>query len=224
MRMQWQDLLFAHWRQPIAPVSSLIPSGLILDTFAGAAWIGVVPFRMSNVAPRGLPAIPRLSRFPELNVRTYVTHGGRAGVWFFSLDAASWLTVRAARRFFHLPYYDATMSCSGETRIHYHSRRGRGKAPASFGAEYGPTGAEFTSSPGTLEHWLTERYCLYSTDRSGRLFRGEIDHGPWPLVPARAAFTENTMVDAMGLSLSGPPDSLLFARRLDVVAWSLVAA
>src|SRR5262249_14421600 len=158
-----------------------------LDTFDGSAWIGVVPFRMSGIRHRICPPVPGTSAFVELNVRTYVTAGGKAGVWFFSLDAASRLAVLGARWRLHLPYFDARVRCDRRTDgwIDYESRRThRGAKPATFAARYRPTGPPTQSLPGTLEQFLTERYCLYSADPSGRCYRGEIAHIPWPLQPA----------------------------------------
>ena len=110
MRMRWTDLLFAHWPFDPAVLRPLVPAALELDTFDGVAWLGIVPFRMEDVAPRGLPAIPGVSVFPELNVRTYVRHEDLRGVWFLSLDADSWPTVVGARRWFHLPSCSAWAS------------------------------------------------------------------------------------------------------------------
>jgi uncharacterized protein YqjF (DUF2071 family) len=221
MAMQWHNLLFAHWPARPELVRPFLPPGLELQTWQGQAWLGLVPFEMRGVRPRFVPPLPGISAFPELNLRTYVTHGGRPGVWFFSLDAANPLAVRAARLGFHLPYFDAQMRCmlQGET-VHYQSvRRHRGMAPAAFRAEYTPTGPVYTSVPGSLEHWLTERYCLYAADRRGRLWRGDIHHDPWPLQPARATITTNHLADRLGLLLDHRPPLLHFTRRIDVVAW-----
>src|SRR4029079_756429 len=152
------------------------PAHLEIDTFDGAAWIGVVPFRMSAVRMRGLPQVPGASAFPELNVRTYVRYGGKAGVWFCSLDAESALAVFAARRFYHLPYFRARMSCTRQgDEIEYSSVRTHPDAPpAEFVARYGPIGPVEFAAPGSLEHWLTERYCLFTVDSHGQTLRGEI--------------------------------------------------
>ena len=107
MTMTWHSLAFLHWPVAAESLQASIPEPLVLDTFAGQAWLGVVPFGMSNVRPRWAPPLPGVSRFPEINVRTYVTHDGKPGVWFYSLDATNWLAVRGARALFHLPYYDA---------------------------------------------------------------------------------------------------------------------
>ncbi len=214
----WSDLLFAHWPVPTSVLRPKVPAGLELDTFDGEAWIAIVPFRMSNVAFRRAPRRQRLV-FPELNVRTYVVAGDKPGVWFFSLDAASTLAVATARAVFHLPYFRARMHMrDDEGWIGYSSDRFPGAPGARFAGRYQPTGPVYQSAPGTLEHWLTERYCLYAASRTGRIFRGEINHGPWPLQSATAEVAVNTMTAAHGISLSGPP-LLHFTRRIDMVAW-----
>lgn len=220
--MSWHDLLFAHWRVPAATLRPLVPPSLAIDEFGGSAWIGVVPFRMTGVRLRGTPALPGPGAFVELNVRTYVTDGAKPGVWFTSLDADSRLAVRAARTWFHLPYFDAEMSCAADGEdVVYRSRRTHRRAPvAEFEARYGPSGAEFRAAPGSLEHWLTERYCLYAAKPDGALLRGEIHHAPWPLQPAHASIGTNCMAAAAGVSLPDEAPHLLFARRLDVVAWA----
>lgn len=221
--MRWHDLLFMHWPLPPAALRPLIPESLELETYGGAAWLGVVPFRMSRVGPRLARRLPWVSAFPELNVRTYVASEGKAGVWFFSLDAANPLAVRAARRCFHLPYYDARMSCSERDGwIDYRSRRThRGAAPGEFAGRYRPVGPEYRSTAGELDHWLTERYCLYSAAKDGQLFRGEIHHAPWPLQAAEAEVEVNTVAAQAGIELPDAPPLLHFARFLDVVAWGL---
>ena len=217
--MTWRDLLFAHWPVDPGPLQRVMPPGLTLDTFDGRAWVGVVPFVM-DIRPRFAPALPRLSHFPELNVRTYVTAGGRPGVWFFSLDAASRVAVRIARATFGLPYFDAAIRASAEDgRVHYESRRvHRGAPAAEFDATYGPVGDARPATPGTLEHFLTERYCLYA-QRRGRLLRGEVHHAPWPLQPAACDLRRCDMARLLPLQLPDTPPLLHFARRIDVVAW-----
>ncbi|HVA88957.1 MAG TPA: DUF2071 domain-containing protein [Chloroflexota bacterium] len=221
--MQWHNLLFMHWPLPPRMLSPLIPAPLRLDTFEGAAWMGVAPFQMRGVGPRLIPPLPGLSAFCELNVRTYVTFGGKPGVWFFSLDAASGLAVRAARLAFHLPYYDARMRCEtrGQTIRYTSSRVHRLAPPAGFAASYRPIGPPVLARPGDLADWLTARYCLYAADRHGTVWRGDIDHAPWPLQPAEAEIEKNTMVAPLRVILPSGPPLLHFARRLDVVAWNL---
>jgi uncharacterized protein len=220
MFMRWHDLLFVHW--PIRPalIRPLIPSGLDLDTFDGWCWIGVVPFRMTGVRPR---YVPLRFAFPELNVRTYVKTPGRSGVWFFSLDAASWLAVRAAR-WYGLPYYDAEMTFElDQDAVHYRSVRvDKNAAPAEFSASYRPTAAVYHAAPGTLDHWLTERYCLYAGRNPDQIVYGEIHHAPWALQPAEVQLRVNTMTQPIGIELPDTKPISHFARYQEVVAWPIV--
>jgi uncharacterized protein len=221
MTQSWHDLLFAHW--PLEPdaLRPQIPANLPLDVFDGHAWIGVIPFYMTNVSPRGVPPLPGLSAFPELNVRTYVTLNGKPGVYFFSLDAASTLTVTGARAVFNLPYFRAEMSVNtGARRITYRSVR-RSATSAQFAGTYQPVGPASLSQPGTLEYFLTERYCLYTTTRSGEPRRLDIHHTPWPLQTADAQIAVNTMAAAAGITLPTVGPLLHFAKRMDVLAWGL---
>jgi uncharacterized protein len=222
MAQTWYDLLFAHW--PMAPeaVRAHIPPQLELDTFDGQAWLGVVPFGMTRVYPRRAMPVPWLSQFLELNVRTYVRLGGKPGVYFFSLDAANPVAVEIARRWYRLPYYRARMAHerAGEV-VHYHSyRTHRGAAPAELEVRYQPIGPVYQSQAGTLEAWLTERYCLYLTTR-GQVFRGEIHHPSWPLQPAEAEVSANTMAACHGLVLPEMAPLLHFARRIDTLEWPI---
>jgi uncharacterized protein len=219
----WSQLLFAHWPVSVEVLRPLIPAALQIDTFDGQAWIGVVPFLMSNVRWRGLPLIPGTNTFRELNVRTYVTNGQKAGVWFFSLDASNPLAVFGARRTFHLPYYDAHMSLQrqGENVIYESRRTHRNAPPADFSAIYRPVSPVFRSAPGTLVHWLTERYCLYAAAARGNLYRGDIHHAPWPLQDARVDIRANTMAQATGITLPDVPPLLHYAERIDMLTWYL---
>jgi uncharacterized protein len=159
-----------------------VPPPLTLDTFDGRAWIGVTPFAVRNLRVRLTMPVPMLSSFPEINVRTYVTVDDKPGIYFLSLDAASSLAVAAARRLSRLPHFRARMTIDrAPGTIRYQSERidPHAPAPAAFGASYHPSGEPFQAPPGTLEHWLTERYCLYTLDETGRPLRGEIHHPPW---------------------------------------------
>lgn len=221
MAQTWHDVAFLHWPLPAAQLRPSIPPALALDIWDGSAWLGIVPFRMSGVRPRFLPPLPWLSAFPELNVRTYVTLGGKPGVWFFSLDAANPLAVAVARRYFHLPYLRARMACNtrGET-IHYSSHRTHPDAPAAeFEARYRPTGPVFGAESGSFASWATERYCLYTQNSGGQLLRGEIHHLPWPLQPAELELDVNTMARCHGIPLPDQSPHLLFARRLGTIFW-----
>lgn len=218
--MQWRDLLFAHWPVDTAALRPLIPAALDIDTHEGQAWLGVVPFRMTGVTLAGWPAVPGVSSFPELNLRTYVRHQGRPGVWFFSLDATHAIAVRVARRTFRLPYFDARISVKErDGEFEYRSKRTHRGAPAGgLAVRYRPTGEAREAARGSLEHWQIERYCLYAAAPDGRILRGDVEHAPWQLQAAEAEFSENTLAAGFGLSTPGPPATLAFARRTDVVA------
>jgi uncharacterized protein YqjF (DUF2071 family) len=226
LRMTWVDVAFLHWPVAVDAIRPLVPPGLEIDSFDGRAWIGVVPFEMRNVAPQGLPPIPTASDFPELNVRTYVKHGAHAGVWFFSLDAGSWLAVMGARGAANLPYFHARMAITrpGPDDVSYESERTHpGSTPAAFRAWYRPTGDAFASVPGTFEDWSTNRLCLFSSTHEGGLQRLDIEHAPWPLQPAVTDVVLNTMAAASGIALPAEKPHVLFARQLDVVAhWPVV--
>jgi len=218
-RQTWCDLLFAHWPVPVAALRAAVPSSLTIQQFDGTAWIGVVPFRMEGVMRRPLPDLPWVSAFPELNVRTYVERDGKAGVWFFSLDASNRLAVWAARRFFHLPYFHASMQSVGRgDGIDYRSHRT--SDDAAFEGWYEPVSGSYAATPGTLEHWLTERYCLYAESADALMFRTDVHHRQWPLQRARAVIARNTMLDSIGLAIGNEAPLLHFSRRLDVIVWS----
>jgi uncharacterized protein YqjF (DUF2071 family) len=219
--MDWLNLLFMHWPLPVAALREHVPAGLEIDTFEGAAWLGLVPFEMRDVCPRYLPSVPGLSHFPELNLRTYVHYRGRPGVWFFSLDAGNPVAVRLARATFFLPYFDAAMT-------HHHAddvstfksvRTHKGARPASFGARYRPTGPVGRALPGSVEHFLTERYCFYSADGDGRLYRCEVHHRPWPLQPAEAEVSLNHMSRQIAVQLPDSAPLLHYSERLTVLGW-----
>lgn len=222
MRQVWEDLLFAHWPCPVSALRRLIPAALDIESFDGSGWVGVVPFRMSGVKLRAMPRVPGAHAFPELNVRTYVRHGDKPGVWFFSLDAGSRLAVSAARASFHLPYFRADMNIvrDGDVVRYSATRIQPGARPASFDARYGPSGPVTPAAAGSLEHFLVERYCLYAANARGRLWRGDIHHRPWPLQPAHARISHNTMAEAAGIALPLLPPRLHFARTLDVRVWA----
>lgn len=221
MAQTWEDLLFAHWRTPAEQLQALLPDGLELDLYEDDAWIGVTPFRITGLRARGLPPLPFVSSFLELNTRTYVTAGGKPGIWFLSLDASSGLAVEAARFGFKLPYFRADMRAESEgERLFYSSRRRDPRGvPASFRGRYRPIGDVLGADPRSLAYFLTERYCLYTADQ-GRLKRAEIHHEPWPLQPAEAEIDENSM-PSRSLDLLDEDPVLHFSVRQDVVIWPL---
>jgi uncharacterized protein YqjF (DUF2071 family) len=218
MAQTWHDLLFAHWRVPHESLRPHVPRQLDLQRRDGSAWLGVVAFEIEGLRLRGLPPAPGMGRFAELNVRTYVTDGRRPGVYFFSLDAASLSAVIGARTLLGLPYRHAEMSIERRgADVDYVSARKREPA-VRFRGSYAPEGPVFEAARGSLEEWLTERYCLYTTI-AGVCFCLDIDHPAWPLQAARASIEENTMAGPLGIALSGEP-LLHFAKRQDVIAWA----
>jgi hypothetical protein len=219
LSMRWIDLAFLHWRVPADDIRALVPPPLELDLFDGSAWIAVVSFRMTSVRPLFAPPIPTATDFPELNVRTYVRHGGRSGIWFFSLDAASWLAVIGARTAVGLPYFHARMHKRREgDDVHYESTRTHpGARAAEFRARYRPTGSVSLADAGSLDYWLTERYSLFAL-HTGRLLRLDIEHRQWPLQHATADVERNTMAGAAGITLPPEAPQVRFALELDVIA------
>ncbi|HSM88231.1 MAG TPA: DUF2071 domain-containing protein [Candidatus Limnocylindrales bacterium] len=219
MVQRWHDLLFAHWALPPEQVRPLVPPELDLDVRQGKAWVGVVPFWMSGIRGRGMPRLPGLSTFPELNVRTYVTCRGVPGVYFWSLDAASRLAVWGARTFYALPYFPAEMSIqSAGQEFRYSCRRLEGPLPADFRGRYRPLAVPRVREKYSLESFLTDRYCLY-TVQQGKVYRAYIHHLPWPLQDAEAEIDVNTMAQAAGISLPASGPLLHFSRELEVLIW-----
>ncbi len=222
MTQVWRDLLFAHWPIPVEQMRPLVPAELHLDTFDGQAWVGIVPFHMTDVRLRGTPYTPYISRFFEMNVRTYVSVNGIGGVYFFSLDANSPLAVLGARRLFALPYYNAIMSGQrkGEEILYQNHRNHRGVANADFTGAYKPVAPAFPAAPGSIEHWLTERYSLYTVVRH-RVYRGDIHHPQWSLQPAALTTEIDTMGVSHGIQRPGTAPLLQYAQTQEVIIWPL---
>ena len=222
MRQYWGKLLFIHWAIEPAVLRPLIPAELSIDTFDGKAWIGVVPFTMWGIRASFLPPIPGTSAFHELNVRTYVHFKGIPGVWFFSLDAASRLAVWGARQFYYLPYFNAEMSVAKfGTAIKYHSKRkdARG-APARLETCWTIGECLAQARPGSIEFFLTERYCLYSYHQQ-QLYRSRIFHEPWPLQSATLDAYQSTMIGSLGIEEPKGEPVLHYAESLGVNIWPL---
>jgi uncharacterized protein YqjF (DUF2071 family) len=214
----WLDLLFAHWPLPVEALRPVVPHQLPLDTYDGHAWIGITPFEVSGLRVHGAPPVPCLSRFPETNVRTYTTVGGRPGICFFSLDAASAPAVAGAHLTYRLPYFRAAMRIERTPGdVVYRMRRRDGRA--ELAVRYRPAGLVFNPRPGTLEHFLTERYCLYTIDGRGRVLTADIHHPPWPLQPAEVEVARNTMTAPIGVELPDEAPLAHYSARQDVLIW-----
>lgn len=218
MFQRWETLLFAHWRVDPRELRPLVPDSLTIDQYDGSAWIGVTPFLLTNLHARYLPPLPLVSEFPEMNLRTYVRFRGKPGIFFFSLDAANRLAVAGARLTYRLPYRYAEMSIRADGEwIHYRSRR-KGREPAEFIGRYRPIGEAVEPAPGSREHFLAERYALY-TLAGDRVLRGDIHHPPWRLHRAEAQIERNTVAAAHGIRV-GPDDPLLhYSARQDTLVW-----
>jgi uncharacterized protein len=222
MTQRWNDLLFLHYSLAPEVVRALVPEFLTLDTYNQRAWVSVTPFWISHLRPPGVPSLPWLSHFSEINVRTYVSYNGKPGVYFFSLDASNLSAVWGARVFYRLPYWQASMKVKGKggAKIDYLSKRQHGPKPAELRCSYGPaTRRTFQARPGSIQHFLTERYCLYAVSRK-RLYRAEIHHLPWDLQDAVVDLEQNTMAQPTGLLLPAQPDLAYFARELKVLFWA----
>jgi len=225
----WSDLLFIHWRVPPTLLQPLLPRELTVDTYADAGWVGIVLFRMSEVRPWWSPPVWGLSSFPETNVRTYVHVNGKdPGVWFFSLDAANWLAVQLARSGWGLNYQWAKMTVQrDQSRLIYRSQRRRGvavcdaeieiDAPFTQGLKYGDT---HIAKPGTLEHFLVERYLMYA-QRNGTLYQAQVHHRPYPLDTVRLNHFNQQLLAANRIEVHEPPCHLLFSSTVSVEVFPL---
>lgn len=221
MHQRWRDLLFLHWKWDKAALQKTLPHGLTVDTFEGNAWLGIVPFFMRGVRPALLPPVPLLSNFLELNVRTYVRDSeAKPGVWFYSLDCNQPVAVSAARTFFHLPYFHAKMSAiHRDGMTEYHSRRSGTERQSIY--KYRGEALAAPASPGSLEEFLVERYCLYA-EAGGRLFSGEVRHVPYTISPANVPEWCNGPLLLAGLDPeSRPPDHALHSPGVDVRVYPL---
>ena len=218
MSQRWERLAFLHWPVERSALSGVLPPGIEPDEFDGSAWVGVTPFAARGTRLRLTLPIPFVSDFPEINVRTYVTPaGGKPGIWFLSLDTSKRPAVHAARKAYRVPYHHASQAMRvDENWVEFASRRD----DARFAARYRPTGPVFHAEPGTFEHFMAERYCLYTLNEWQELLRGDIRHKPWPLQPAEAEISANTMARSYGIELIGEP-RIHYADRVDVVFWPL---
>jgi uncharacterized protein YqjF (DUF2071 family) len=220
MYQQWRDLLFLHWEFPVAQIQATLPDGLFVDTYMGKAYLGLVPFFMQNIRPRLLPAVPAVSNFMEVNLRTYVyDRAGVPGVWFYSLDANQRLAVAIARRFFHLPYHLADMNFTRTPGrgIRYETQRRNAAAAAGLDVfEYTPGANLPPPAPASLEFFLIERYRLYAS-AGGQLWRGAVAHPPYALSEAKVPVWSEHLLRLNGFApTQRPPDHAVMSRGVDV--------
>lgn len=221
LAQSWHDALFAFWPMPVSTLRPFIPSAFQIDTFEGQTWLGIVSYRMNHVRLRGIPALPWISAFPELYVRTCVTMDNKPGTFFLSVDASDAFGVAIARKWFHLPNYQAKMSLRMEKdRVHFSSQRFNPEdPPAVFIGSYKPTGDPMIPQRGSLAYWLMERYCFYMVDSGQKLYRTEMHHAPWPLQPAEATFDMNTMITPFGIRFPETAPTLYFVKQQNIMVW-----
>lgn len=219
-RQKWRDLLFLHWSVPETALRELVPKELELDLCDGQAFVGLVPFKMQGVQPWNWWPEPFAFEFLETNVRTYVHHQGRPGVYFFSLDAASWLAVRAARAMWSLPYFYAAMQARQNEDIFCYSSQRRDETPASLEVTFS-VGEVLPQPPAdSIEFYFLERYLLF-TERQGRIVEGQVHHVPYPVRQATVTSLKDTLIPPAGLSISGAPEYAHFSPGVDVDIFGL---
>ncbi|MNZ83912.1 hypothetical protein D3C78_1026550 [compost metagenome] len=224
MKQTWSELLLAHYPVKYERLRELVPKALPLDSFDGMGWVSIVPFQMEGIRLRGMPPVHGTDRFPELNVRTYVTVDGKPGVYFFSLDAANRLAVMTAKAFYYLPYVYADMQLKIDgAEIDFVSQR-REQATAGWASRYRPASEPFYATKGSFDEWLTERYCLYTLNKAGVPFRCDILHRPWLLQQAEADISQNTMLSIHGIQAESDQPILHFSKTIDVRTWPLIRA
>lgn len=217
----WDNLLTCHWPIDPAVLRSKVPAELEIDTFGGQAWIALIPMFMGTIRLRDLGSIPTESRFPEINFRTYVRYGGRAGVYFFHVDAEALLVDIGARLFFHTPYEPAIVQFeeTGDGGFSFKSHRIMPPHQA-FEAVYHPTGTPAPAPPGSLLEFQAERYSGFAKTATGQIVRGDLIHDPWLLQDVAAEVTQNTILACAGFDLPPTPAMMHYAAGVDVVLWT----
>ena len=225
MTQSWQKLLFLHWKYDPEVIQSILPPGLTVDTYDGDAWVGVVPFLMCQIRPVWSPAIPYMSKFLELNVRTYaIDEHGTPGVWFLSLSANRWIAVRAARTFFHLPYMWSKMSVAEceDRSMDYQCRQFRDPERRTATFRYTPHGTTLPADESTLDFFLAERYILFAQKQPNLIATGQVHHPPYQVSPATVTEYSEVPLLLDGLpSPQRPPDHAMFSPGVDVEVFGL---
>lgn len=226
MKQTWSELLFLHWQYDAEEIQSTLPKGLHVDTHQGNAYLGVVPFLMQKIRPTGLPPVPKLSWFHELNLRTYVHDDkGRPGVWFYSLDCDQPIAVELARKLFHLPYQHAQMSFQRDDELRTFSSKRRG-SDVNQNFHYQPKHSEQAyqkAQEGSLDFFLVERYLLYSSDRRGQLYSGRVHHEPYQIQEAKVSEHSAELLNLEGFSAPlVRPCSEIIAKPVDVNVYPLM--
>ena len=220
VRQDWIDLGFLHWKVDPEELRKIVPEPLEIDLFQGEAFVGVVPFRMDQVRLRFTPPVPYFSSFPEINVRTYVRYKGKSGVFFISLDAHSRMMVWQGRSTFQLPYYLAEMKhVPMENGWHYFSQRQTNQEEWVFEAKQHRKGDEYQAASNTLIHFLSERYCLYVVEPTGKVVSVDVHHKPWPIYDSSIEIKKNTMITKFSGIDPLKPDFVHASHGVECVGW-----
>lgn len=219
----WSNVLFTHWPISAELLRPHIPRSLQIDTFDGTAWLGVVVFVMDGIYLRGLSALSLTPKFAEVNVRTYVQYNGKPGVYFMSLDVGDWASLMIAKRWYHLPYKAAQISLQNEDPTFFcqSQRNGKSNVPIGFQAKYIPLSRVYLSQKEMFDHWLTERYCFFSTDKRGNIYCGEIHHQQWPLQKVEIEIRRNSLFTPFQFDLSEEKTIAHFSKGLDSLFWNI---
>ena len=214
----WRNLTFLHWEIASEELEPLLPSGLKLDLFEGKAYIGIVPFEMKNIRPAWCPQVLGFN-FLETNVRTYVIHNQEPGVFFFSLDASSYIAVKVARWIWHLPYFHSAMTLSNKDAIYNYTLKRTDKVQSQIKIEVSETLPP--SEADSLEYFLLERYLLF-TELRGQLLRGQVHHIPYPVRQAELIDFEDQLLEINNIGgISSSPDLVHFSQGVDVEIYPL---
>lgn len=226
MEQKWRDLLFLHWEYDPGEIQKTLPKGLYVDLFQGKAYIGLTPFLMKDVRVKMMPAIPGLSDLLEMNLRTYVYNdAGIPGVWFYSLDANSFLAVQMASSFYYLPYYYADMEShlTADDEIAFRCQR----QGTSYSAEflYKSTGSKRYAEPNTLDFFLMERYALFAQRDDEQINLARVHHTPYPIMDAKVSKWDDKVFEWDKLQRPGrEPDHIHYSTGVDVDVFSLTNA
>jgi uncharacterized protein len=226
MYQTWSNLLFLHWECDAADIQKTLPPGLFVDLFDGHAYVGVIPFFISDVRASFLPPIPGASEFLELNVRTYVHDKyGRAGVWFYSLDCNHALAVLMAKIFYSLPYHTAAITARDKIGVTEYSCH-RVNATEQYKSEYHYKALpeRLVSQPGSLPFFLVERYILFSwSEKARKLYSARVHHTPYELFHAKVGRLDTRMLEINGFvpKLTPPVHECIAPNSMRVKIYAL---
>ena len=210
---EWNNALFLHWKVPFAALRKLVPVGLTLDTFYGNAYVSLVAFTMQKIRLRNLPAIKFVSEFDEINIRTYIDNDNRKGVYFLSIEAEKQLSVYIAKALSGLPYRKSNIhrtlgNCKSV------NLRDRSSLDTEFEVK------KVLTQKAALDHWLTERYCLYH-DKAEVIYRYDIHHKEWEIKDVHMKRL-NLDYKIGDLNLTNEPDSIHYSEGVKVLAWKRI--